>query len=527
MFTGSIVYRLRDKTSKQFSEGSRERSTVEAMLDWADQGSGASLPKGNHHAPTTRLVRVHNTLFAFFRLFEGHLQRVYLTAAKALQHATDLFSWIALQLPTDHHVRSLWSDVVTAAENELSRAHTRTSPWDGISPRGSVAVLQALVWKYMLSKQRTWRVGKGLHVEAVNQVALRTMLRAQALSASKKQWSAREDAAGLARGALESILDGSKKLSKAAAATKVRDARDAGAVAIAQDAQRGRALGSGSSTSGGAAARAADELPDLQDLLAAYGKGTLDRVHSYAVVLLQSDHGFKFEAVATGLADKQVCRISDIDAGVTARSLTIGAPGQAARVGDYVIDVMSRRRSGDDRSLSTNVLVGDGRKKAQFPVTLIVLAHESTLLRGLPPPPAPKHRRAVVTVPAGAGGAAGAGGGSGAPVAHTPARRTSTATTPAGKGPTGSAKKRANDTPGDDPDPDAPPARRLRGPAALALGAGSAAPSGAGAGAGAPVAPTPARQHSKKRHHAAATPGADPVHQGDATPARHGKRQRA
>ena len=161
-------------------------------------------------------------------------------------------------------------------------------------------------------------------------------------------------------------------------------------------------------------------------------------------------------------------------------------------------------------TLSTNVLVGDGRKKAQFPVTLIVLAHESTLLRGLPPPPAPKHRRAVVTVPAGAGGAAGAGGGSGAPVAHTPARRTSTATTPAGKGPTGSAKKRANDTPGDDPDPDAPPARRLRGPAALALGAGSAAPSGAGAGAGAPVAPTPARQHSKKRHH---TPGADPVHQ--------------
>jgi hypothetical protein len=148
---------------------------------------------------------------------------------------------------------------------------------------------------------------------------------------------------------------------------------------------------------------------------------------------------------------------TDIDAGVTARSMTIGAPGQAARVGDNVIDVMSRRRSGDDRSLSTNVLVGDGRKKAQFPVTLIVLAHESTLLRGLPPPPAPKHRRAVVTVPAGAGGAAGAGGGSGAPVAHTPARRTSTATTPAGKSPTGSAKKRANDTPGDDRDPDAPP----------------------------------------------------------------------
>ena len=162
-------------------------------------------------------------------------------------------------------------------------------------------------------------------------------------------------------------------------------------MAIAQAAHRARGLGADSGTGAPApAAGSADDPPDLAHLLAAYGKGTLERVRSYAVVLLQSDHGFTFEQVHTAPGDKTVCRISAIDASVVARALTIGAPGQAARTGDYVIDVISRRRSGDDRSLPTTVLLGEGRKKAQYPVTLIVLAHESTLFSGLPPPPVPK-----------------------------------------------------------------------------------------------------------------------------------------
>jgi hypothetical protein len=518
LYTGAIVFRQRDKMGRRFPEGSRERITVEALLDWADQGAGASLPKGNHHAPTTRLVRLHNALFTFFRLFEAHLQRQYLTGAKALEHATCLFSWIAKELPNDVKVRSLWSDVVTAADRELKATSPVGCPWPGIAPLGSVATLQALVEKYMLSKQQTWRVGKGLQVEAVNQVALRTMLRVQALSASKKQWSAREDAAGLARGTLDSLLDGSKRLTQAAAASKVTTAKDAGAVAIAQAAHRARGLGADSGTGAPApAAGSADDPPDLAHLLAAYGKGTLERVRSYAVVLLQSDHGFTFEQVHTAPGDKTVCRISAIDASVVARALTIGAPGQAARTGDYVIDVISRRRSGDDRSLPTIVLLGEGRKKAQYPVTLIVLAHESTLFSGLPPPPVPKPRRAVVAPPAEAAGGGGAGGGgaggggaSGDPVAHTPGRRSSTATTPAGKGPSGSAKKRAKDTPADgEPREGARKGRRLHKPGALVMHDASTA--GAGAGG----------QHSKKR-----TLRAEPAQHGDATPAREGKRQR-
>ena len=171
-----------------------------------------------------------------------------------------------------------------------------------------------------------------------------------------------------------------------------------------------------------------------------------------------------------------------------------GAPGRAAQTGDFVIDVISRRRMGDDRSLPTTVLLNDGRKKAQFPVTLIVLAHESTFLRGLPPPDKVRSRRARVATDAGAGAGTGAevggaGAGAGGPIAHTPAKPTG------GKGPGGPRSKKQPRSPCDENSPDgtsdAPPRQRRRGDAAEFAGAGHG---------GAPGAhPAPDKSHGKSK----------------------------
>jgi hypothetical protein len=488
------VLRERDKVGKRFPGNPTNRDIANKLLDLADQSSGSSIPKGKHHSPGTRLVHLKREWFNFFRLMESHLQRTYLTAAVALEHSSDLFAWIARELPNDYHLRTLWAAVIRDGEKCLATA---------IPAEVSVRVLQGVMNKYMLSKQRTWRVAKGLHVESTNQVALRTLLRAQALAAPSKQLAAREDAAGLVRGTLSSLLKGSHRLAPKEAVKLVQHARDAGAAVIAKDMARSHSVADAAEAAG-AAGSTADALDNL---VHSFHDGKLAAVHMYALVLLKADHGLTFTRVA-GDASAKVCRIASIDS-AAGRTITLAPAGRSAQVGDYVLDVTSRRQGGTDRSTNPAVLVDD-KRKPQYPLTLIILSQTAAFLQGASTAVAaaglartgrgdgvgePAHRPRSKAGATGSGASAGAGTGAGAGVhAPPPSPAVPAGPTPARK----SSKKRGlgADTPaGDDGAPPSPaiPAGHTPGRKSSKQRASSADHGGASGGAA-----TPAGGASKK-----------------------------
>ena len=238
-----------------------------------------------------------------------------------------------------------------------------------------------------------------------------------------------------------------------------------------------------------------------------YHDGKLAAVHMYALVLPKADHGLTFTRVA-GDASAKVCRIASIDS-AAGRTITLAPAGRSAQVGDYVLDVTSRRQGGTDRSTNPAVLVDD-KRKPQYPLTLIMLSQTAAFLQGASTAVAaaglartgrgdgvgePAHRPRSKAGATGSGASAGAGTGAGAGVhAPPPSPAVPAGPTPARK----SSKKRGlgADTPaGDDGAPPSPaiPAGHTPGRKSSKQRASSADHGGASGGAA-----TPARGASKK-----------------------------
>lgn len=75
------------------------------------------------------------------------------------------------------------------------------------------------------------------------------------------------------------------------------------------------------------------------------------------------------------------CRIDAIDPVAPGRTLTLAPAGRSAQVGDYVLEVTTRRHAGTDRALPASVLLNE-KRKPQYPLTLFVLSKEATLVQG-------------------------------------------------------------------------------------------------------------------------------------------------
>jgi hypothetical protein len=102
----------------------------------------------------------HPCLSKFTRRLEGLLQRTLLHP-----RAAALFHDIAGQLRDTNTDCDMWRDVECTVNMGLCAASGSTAPGPGVSDRVFVCVLQHFVATYLLSKQKTWRIGMGMAPE--------------------------------------------------------------------------------------------------------------------------------------------------------------------------------------------------------------------------------------------------------------------------------------------------------------------------------------------------------------------------
>ena len=373
---GSIVHSMTWKYTKD--EQARN------MLSCLDTSMGASLPASCHLAPTQRLVRVLPQLFDFVVGLEKILQTQYLSPTIALHHVHNLFEWIEQSLNVHPEVRRLWTRVQCECQRILQSAGYDLSR--RVSAETSVEVLQEFVRRYLLSKQRTWRIGNGVAPEHQNAMPIRVQLkqvRKQAADAVTKQL---EKKLKLQPGTLDLVLHALEVVERNKGQALLEKARKYGAeLATVEARQTKERLATSSGTASGATTAAVAAINGV-----------------YAVVLKSPEHGIEFAPVdGTELCVVQSSSRAKNDVHVL-RSSTL-------RDGDFVIDVerhappskdpsklpskeaskpsttkeasTDQHEVGRFRSYAPRTLLETNR--ANFPLTVIVAPKDAVLVKGL------------------------------------------------------------------------------------------------------------------------------------------------
>ena len=414
--TGFVINRLRDKVGRLWYLSEQERTEAVRFVDWMDSSEGASLPAGSHHSPTTRLVQPQESLAGFVRRLEGFLQRFFLRPAVAEAHGRNLFVHVEEALRDSTVVRKLWTDVQCKANMALRPVMCPVEPaWTGVSAVTSVGVLQAFVEVYLLSKQKTWRLGMGIVAEAANEAALRLALKANQHSVTKSHLRVEENVCGLAQGSLQSIVRAVVRLSNTEAFATIKTLQDAGA--LQQRAVLTRGLDQVGDGAPGGATSTDRAHHGLQQRTGAAGVLGVNEspVPLYAVFLPSPDHGIVFEEVNLtpgGPASAKVVRVVSVppDIGQDGSGLLVVGPSLSITVGDYVIDVTPK----GGRSKQPAWLLQDHNNTAHrghYGITLYLLPASVAFVggvaagagKGLAP-----RRQVRVVVPDGAGAAASA-----------------------------------------------------------------------------------------------------------------------
>ena len=387
--TGWVVSRLRRSYKKKHH--------ARAMVLWFNINPLRSLPRSMKLAPTQRLVKPQPVLFRFTRRLETLLQQEVLTPKRALEHGDQLFPWALEFLSTDQRVRRWWDDVQCKFNTAMNQAQKVESK---VNKEASVNVLQRFVETYMLSKQRTWRLGMGLGPEAANAAALRTELKLKRHQGALKMKRDVERRLRLPMGFCESILQASAALTRGEGRRLLRSARRNGALIAAQELRQQESAAPGhsdgkdgndgdisdASVNDGGSDDSDDDDDDYLASSDSDGDSRVSPLGTYDVVLAKPDHGVVFTGVSAddGLMSQrsvQACRVQSVDG---ARSLGVfGSPAFA--VGDYVIGV-KRDAARASRTLTPSILLSDSTAKdrPQYPLRLTVAKAASMMLKGLP-----------------------------------------------------------------------------------------------------------------------------------------------
>ena len=163
------------------------------FLHWCDVGLGHSFSSVTRLAPGQALIQPGDEIMAFVTAFEVYLQDKFLTTEQVSIRRADLFPYINRTLPKSAYLRRLWQRVIDAA-----RAHGVV-----ISDKASVDVLQALVTRYLASKQKNIRMAFGMMPEASATSSTRSMV--QAVHAPTPELAELEDACNLPHGFLRAL----------------------------------------------------------------------------------------------------------------------------------------------------------------------------------------------------------------------------------------------------------------------------------------------------------------------------------
>jgi hypothetical protein len=163
--TGWLLYSLRKKLH-WFPDSQRWKDLNDAalhLLSRLDSSVGSLVSPSVGLAPGQRLVRPVASLVKFIRRVELLLKTCVFTPAMLSRHLGDLPRYGMFVLSHSVLVRECWSDVI----NSLGFS----AP---VAPLVSTAVLEGLLRKYMLSRQKTHRLVNGLVCEASSGTATRT-----------------------------------------------------------------------------------------------------------------------------------------------------------------------------------------------------------------------------------------------------------------------------------------------------------------------------------------------------------------
>ena len=351
----------------------------------------------------------HPHVSRFTRRLEGLLQRTMLHPQAAATYRGDLFHHIAEQLRNSIRVRDMWRDVECVVNTGLRKALESKEDTVAISKRVSVSVLQYFISTYLLSKQKTWRIGMGMAPEYMSAMPTKSELRRD--SAKYTASHARAQAAarvGLATEVLDAVFNKLSRGTASNARVAVQAIKDRGALEAARAKPRG--------VDGVVSATKASKREVDSALVTTYmailrtPKGmTFSVVHPGAsMVALQSgggnarpragaDAGAGAGAGGSGgssgsagmggvgapTGDVCVLRVDSIN---PASAHDIMVYGAGVHVGDYVLTVHSQRTSGrgGDRQVPTSILL-EGDNKAthsSYPLHLLMMPHEAAFTAG-------------------------------------------------------------------------------------------------------------------------------------------------
>jgi hypothetical protein len=386
--TGFVVRRVTEKVTRRqvaLKLSDEQAKQAQTACHWMNTNTQAYVPGGDK-APTQGLVHPREEVVEFMKRLEAFLQKHVLHAERAAQQGANLFTWAEAMLKTSPRVRTWWQRVECACNKDQGGVEGKQ--WV-VSKRVLVTLLQAFVEQLLLSKQRTWRVGFGVAAESMNQLPLRTALRAARITGRKEGNSTVERQRHLPAGTLDALFASVSRVSGSEAEVVVAFMKEQGARATAD-----AAAGAGAGAAAPAAGTRLDASPQQQALDGAF-KVTLAGPH----------HGLTFTAEGGTTTTTAVHRVAAVGVGTTAGEqkshlLCVGSRG--LRPGDFVLQVSTtkRERKSPDapdaaapkepeatshraRVLNPAVLVSD--KGPQYPLVLLVLPSELALVPGVVP----------------------------------------------------------------------------------------------------------------------------------------------
>ena len=374
----------------------KEHETSRRFVHWMDTSVGACMERVGL-VSTQRLVRPQPVLVQFTQRFEALLQREYLNPKIALELGGSLFRVTLEKLAKDARVRDLWSFVQRQCNVQLKEAGVQSK--QHIDDVASVDVLERFVRHYLHSKQRTWRLGRGLAAMSVNACALRAQLKVQRQHAHTAYKRGVEKNLHLGNGAIDMLYDCLAAVSKEEGQKLVQRATSDGAVlasravrdrdAVVVDSESGVGAGAGAGHEvAGSMAVAGDEGDGSAGTASTAGaeqkEGDSLPAGAFFVLLYNRDHNLAFEAVddATIIEPRQRDRPLRVTSVTGCKSLAV--IGGCLQVGDFVIKVEKKSTGREYRRVEMTAPCNDGSTGGKYPLRLTVVPPQSALAQGLP-----------------------------------------------------------------------------------------------------------------------------------------------
>ena len=155
-----------------------EDKQVRVLLQSLDTSAGRNQGSRLQLGPGMCLVRAPTILVTFMLLLEKRLQLQVLHPAMILHHKQNIMTHTLETIRESRSVDKRWSALVGV----LNSGREKTPQ---IGPRAGRRVLQLLVEQYLLSKQKTLRVGHGLIPDSQRQLKLRSAGKVAAASSER------------------------------------------------------------------------------------------------------------------------------------------------------------------------------------------------------------------------------------------------------------------------------------------------------------------------------------------------------